>query len=247
MKEDEHTILITGASGGIGLALTDALLTSSGYNMVCHYRTRETAIAELLRNRGMDPGRHLVRAELTNEDEVAQLQATVHQRFGPLYGLINLAGASSNAMTWKMTKAQFEEAVSDNLMTTFLTCRQFIPEMREQNRGRIINISSVVAHTGVAGASHYCAAKAGIIGFTKAMARELAPRNISASVIALGYFDYGMIHTIPEQLRESIRQTIPAQHFGNIDSLAGLISFLLGEAGSYAGGQVYNLNGGLYS
>jgi NAD(P)-dependent dehydrogenase (short-subunit alcohol dehydrogenase family) len=243
----ENTVLITGASGGIGLALTEALLTTGGYNIVCHYRTRETAISELLRNRGIDSGHHLVRADLTNEDEVALLQAAVHRRFGPLYGLINLAGASSNAMTWKMTRAQFEETVSDNLLTTFLTCRQFIPEMREQNRGRIINISSVVAHTGVAGASHYCAAKAGIIGFTKAMARELAPRNISASVIALGYFDYGMIHTIPDHLRESIRQTIPAQRFGNIDSLAGLISFLLGDAGSYAGGQVYNLNGGLYS
>lgn len=246
MKE-EHAVLITGASGGIGLALTEALLTMGGRNIVCHYRTSETAISEILRNHDMDPSRHLVRADLTDEDQVVLLQSTVHQRFGPLYGLINLAGSSSNAMTWKMTKAQFEGAVNANLLTTFLTCRQFIPEMREQNRGRIINISSVVAHTGVAGASHYCAAKAGIEGFTKAMARELAPRNISASAIALGYFQYGMIHTIPDGLRESIRQTIPAQRFGSIDSLAGLISFLLGEAGSYAGGQVYHLNGGLYS
>jgi 3-oxoacyl-[acyl-carrier protein] reductase len=119
--------------------------------------------------------------------------------------------------------------------------------MREQQRGRIINISSVVAYTGIAGAAHYAAAKAAVIGFTKSLALELAARNVVVSAVALGYFDYGLIHDVPDGLQQEIKSRIPARRFGVRDEFGGLIAYLLSDAGAYAGAQVFHLNGGLYS
>jgi 3-oxoacyl-[acyl-carrier protein] reductase len=243
----QRPVLITGASGGIGEALVESLLALGWRNLVCHYHTRPNSLPALLAAGLLDPAGRLVSADLTNEAQVEAMQQAVRARVGPLYGLVNLAGATSNALSWKMTKAQFEHIIGANLVTTFLASRAFIPEMRDQNHGRIINISSVAAHIGVAGASHYCAAKAGILGFTKSIAAELAPKQICVSAISLGYFDYGMIHSIPGNLQESIRDGIPARKFGQIGPLAALIAFLLSDEGAYSGGQIYHLNGGLYS
>jgi 3-oxoacyl-[acyl-carrier protein] reductase len=243
---DNDLLVITGASGGVGVALVE-VLARTWRNIICHYRTNRAAIAEVLTQHNLDPAKRLVCADLSDEKQVESMHKTIHERFGSVYGLINLAGASTNAMSWKMTRQEFQNAFEANLLTTFLSCRQFIPEMRSQGRGRIVNISSVVAQTGVAGASHYSAAKAGIIGFSKSLSLELAPKNIAVSVIALGYFQYGMINTIPPERQDAIRQSIPARQFGNADQLAGLLAFLLSEAGAYSGGQVYHLNGGLYS
>lgn len=243
---DKDLLVITGASGGVGVALVE-VLAKTWPNLVCHYRTHRSAIADVLARHDLDPAERLVCADLSDERQVEAMHKSIHERFGSVYGLINLAGASSNAMSWKMTRQDFQNAFEANLLTTFLSCRQFIPEMRSQERGRIVNISSVVAQTGVAGASHYSAAKAGIIGLSKSLALELAPKNIAVSVVALGYFQYGMIHTIPPERQDAIRQTIPARQFGRAEQLAGLLSFLLSDAGAYSGGQVYHLNGGLYS
>lgn len=240
-------ILITGASGGLGSALTRYLLGQGWRNLVCHYRTSNADLEALLRRYDLDPARHTVQADLTDEQEVANMQRAVAASFGTLYGLVNLAGASSNAMSWKLAKADFQRILDANVVGTFLACRAFIPEMREARSGRIVNISSVVGHTGVAGAAHYCAAKAAVVGLSKALAVELAPRNVSVSIVSLGYFDYGLIHTVPAPQQEQIRSTIPAQRFGSEEEFGGLVKYLLTEAGQYATGQVYHLNGGLYS
>lgn len=240
-------ILITGASGGVGVNVTDVLLRSGWRNVVCQYRSHAGEIAAILGKHGLDPAERLLCADLTDEGEISALHQTVRERFGPVYGLVNLVGGSSNRMSWKMTRQEFQQILDLNLTTTFLACREFIPEMRDRACGRIVNISSVVAHTGVAGASHYCAAKAGIVGFSRSLALELAPKNVMVAVIALGYFNYGLLHTIPADQRELIRQRIPTQQFGQAEQVAGLLSFLLSDAGAYCGGQVYHLNGGLYS
>jgi 3-oxoacyl-[acyl-carrier protein] reductase len=244
---NDGLILITGASGGVGANVTEVLLQSGWRNIACQYRTHRDEIAAILTRHSLNPAERLLQADLTQESDLAALHQTIGDRFGPVYGLVNLVGGSSNRMSWKMSRDEFQQILDLNLTTTFLTCREFIPEMRDQGRGRIVNISSVVAHTGVAGASHYCAAKAAIVGFSKSLALELAPKNIAVAVIALGYFNYGLLHTIPAGQREQIRQRIPTQEFGQAEHIAGLLSYLLSEAGAYAGGQVYHLNGGLYS
>jgi 3-oxoacyl-[acyl-carrier protein] reductase len=119
--------------------------------------------------------------------------------------------------------------------------------MRDKNRGRIINVSSVVAYTGVAGASHYCAAKAAVIGFSKSLSIELAPKNIAVSVVALGYMDFGLIRDVPAEMQAELKARIPARRFGSSDEAGSLVAFLLGDGGAYSSGQVYHLNGGVYS
>ena len=243
----QSPVLITGAGGGIGVALAASLLEAGYEKVLFHYRRRSESILQLLDTYKIDPEGSLFRAELTDEEQVANMHREIRETHGPLYGLINVAGGSTNAMSWKMSRSDFQRVIDDNLLTTFLCCRQFIPEMREQGRGRIVNISSVVGFSGAAGAAHYCAAKAGIVGFTKALALELAPKHVVVSALALGYFDYGLIHSIPAEQREQIRNGIPARRFGNCKELGGMVQFLLGEAGGYSSGQVYHLNGGLYA
>lgn len=240
-------VLITGASGGIGLNLTRCLLEANWRNLVFQYRRDSHELDKVLRKFGLNPKDRVFQAELTDEEEVRQLRERIHDSFGPVYGLLNLAGGSSNKVTWKLSKSEFQSVMDMNLLTTFLCCREFAPGMRELARGRIINISSVVAFSGVAGAAHYCAAKAAIVGFSKALALELAPKNIAVSTIALGYFQYGIINSIPPDLQERIKTTIPATRFGHATELSGMVDYLLGKSGAYSSGQVYHLNGGLYS
>ncbi len=166
----DKTVVLTGASGGVGVALTIYLLAAGLSQLVCQYRTDGSDLFAVMRRHGLDPDRHCFRADLSEEEAVRALGANVRDSFGSVWGLINLAGASSNAMSWKLSLDDFQRVLADNLTTTFLTCREFVPGMRDERAGRIINILSVVAFTGVSGASHYAAAKAGIVGFTKAIA-----------------------------------------------------------------------------
>jgi len=243
----DEVVLITGASGGVGVALCDHLLRAGRRNLVCHYRSKPGGIGEVLRKHGLDPEERLVQADLLDEAQVASMRARVEERLGPVYGLVNLVGGSTNAMSWKLSAAQFRETLDLNLTTTFLACKEFIPGMRERGAGRIVNLSSVVAFTGAPGAAHYGAAKAAIVGFTRSIALELIPKNVVASVIALGYFEHGLIHSIPENIQAEIRARIPARRFGRGDEVGALVDFLLGSGGAYSSGQVYHLNGGLYS
>jgi NAD(P)-dependent dehydrogenase (short-subunit alcohol dehydrogenase family) len=243
----EEVVLITGASGGIGVALCDYLLRAGRRNLVCHYHSQSSEIGEVLRKYGLDPEERLVQADLRDEAQVAAMRTRIEERLGPVYGLVNLVGGSTNAMSWKLSAAQFRDTLDLNLTTTFLTCKEFIPGMRERGAGRIVNISSVVAFSGAAGASHYGAAKAAIVGFTRSLALELIPKNVVASVVALGYFQHGLIHSIPENIQAEIRARIPARRFGTGGEVGALVDFLLGSGGAYSSGQVYHLNGGLYS
>ena len=145
-----------------------------------------------------------------------------------------------------MSLEDFREVIDDNLTSTFLCCREFTPGMRKLEAGRIINFSSIVASTGTVGAAHYCAAKAGIIGWTKAMALELAPKRITVNALALGYFNYGLIHQLTPELQNEIKGKIPLGRFGDAKEIGGYVRFLLGEEGQYTTGQTLHINGGQF-
>ncbi|HEV7585637.1 MAG TPA: SDR family NAD(P)-dependent oxidoreductase [Solirubrobacteraceae bacterium] len=243
----DRAVVLTGASGGIGVALTGYLLERGVDRLALVYRSHSDELFSLVREKGLDPEKHCFQADLANEDDVRRLAEAVGSTFGPVWGLINLAGASSNGVTWKLALDEFHRIIDSNLTTTFLTCREFIPAMRQAKGGRIINVSSVVAFSGVAGAAHYGAAKAGIVGLTKSMARELAKSEITANVLALGYFDYGMLYTVPDDLREGIRQQVPAARFGAANEIGGAIQHLLSDDSAYTTGQTVHINGGIYS
>ena len=178
--------------------------------------------------------------------EVAQMGEKILSEHGSIWGVINLAGGSSNSMSWKLSKIDFMSIIEQNLLSTFLCSKQFIPSMRKNKEGRLINISSIVAFSGIAGASHYCSAKAGVIGLTKALALELAPSNVTVNAIALGYFNYGLINQVSPELQEKLKSNIPLKRFGDIIELYGALIFLLNDAGAYTTGQVLHINGGLY-
>jgi NAD(P)-dependent dehydrogenase (short-subunit alcohol dehydrogenase family) len=238
-------VLITGAGGGLGVQLASELLQRGERRLIFHCRNRRDALLAVLKDHDLDPERHAVYGDLTVESEVRGIHARTRALHGPLFGLVNLAGGSSNGMSWKLSLDEFRQVLDANLVTTFLCCREFVPEMRENACGRIVNVSSVVATVGAPGTSHYSAAKAAILGFTRTLALELAPRNVVVSAVALGYFQVGLIDSIPPAQHDALRTRIPAGRFGAATELASLLQFLLGEGGAFSGGQVYPLNGGM--
>lgn len=242
---ESKKILVTGAGGGIGSALVDDLLRhGENVTVLCQYRSESPELRRVLSERGVKFEECCFQADLTDEVQVARLHEAIEDRHGPVWGLVNLAGASTNAMSWKMTVADFKQVMDANLLTTFLMCRQFMPEMREGG-GRILNTSSVVAFNGTVGAAHYCAAKAAIVGFTRALALELANKGVTANTLALGYFDRGLITHLTPALQEDVKSKTPLKRFGHVDELGGLVRFLLSDAGAFTTGQVIHMNGGL--
>jgi len=240
-------ILITGSNGGLGSRLARSFLEAGFQNLACHYRSSSDAIAGLLREHGLDPERHLFKAELTDEAAIRTMREEVTAHLGSVWGLVNLAGGSSNGMSWKLPLAEFTRVLNANLVSTFLMTREFLPGMREGGGGRIINVSSVIAHTGIVGASHYCAAKAGIEGFTRAVAQEVAGKKITVNCLALGYFDQGIIADVPKELLDVVLGRVPVKRLGQASELHPLVSYLLSEQAGFLTGQVLHLNGGLYS
>lgn len=242
----QGAVLITGANGGVGQHIARYLLEQGERNLVCHYRGNREHVDELLREFDLDPGRHAVKAVLTDEDSVQAMLAGVQERFGSVTRLVNVAGSSTNAMSWKLSREEFAQIVDDSLMTTFLCCKHVIPAMREGRFGRIVNISSVVGFTGIAGASHYAAAKAGVVGFTKSIALELASRGITANAVALGYFDVGLINSVPEAIQAEIQKRIPLNRFGSKNDVGSAVGYLLSDQAEFFTGQVLHLNGGQF-
>lgn len=243
---NDRPILITGAGGGIGSALVDDLFTRGYTRIACQYRSDSPELQRVMEKHGRDFKQLCFPADLTDEQVVGELVHEVRSTLGGLWGVVNLAGASSNAMSWKMPLNKFKEIIDANLTTTFLTCREVIPGMRGAGGGRIINTSSVVAFTGTAGAAHYCAAKAGIVGLTRALALELASKGVTANTLALGYFETGLINHLSPQLQDDIKAKTPAKRFGHVYEIGGLVDFLLSDAGAFTTGQVLHMNGGIY-
>lgn len=238
-------ILVTGAGGGIGLSLVDYLLTRGNRAIACQYRTRREGLDEIFRKHGLSPNEFCFYADLTEESQVRELREWANQKFGSIWGLINLAGTTTNSMSWKLPKEDFMKVIKANLLTTFLCTKEFIPDFRERAGGRIINCSSVVAFSGVIGASHYAAAKAGINGFTKAIALELASKNVTANTLTLGYYEYGLINMIPIDIQDEIKKRTPLKRFGKANEIGSIIDYLLCEDSGFTTGQDFHINGGI--
>ena len=238
-------ILVTGAGGGIGSTLVDFLI-GKGHYVLCQYRSKKENLLRVMANHDLDFDERCFYADLTDEFSVAEMHKQISEKHGNIWAVLNLAGGSSNGMSWKLPISEFKQIVDTNLLSTFVVCREFIPEMREQNGGRIINVSSVVAHTGAVGASHYCAAKAGIEGLSRSLSLELSNKNITVNSLALGYYEYGLIDHISQQGQEDIKRKTPLRRFGNASEIGGIISYLVSDEGSFATGQVFHINGGIH-
>ena len=234
-----------GASGGLGLEMIDALF-EGGYKLALHYNSSYQGLEEKLAKMSSSFCK-LYQADITSESDIQTLVKEVHNDFGRLDVLVNAAGITASGMSWKMNASDWDKTMAVNLTGPFLTIKHSLPFMREAGFGRIINISSIVAQTGVIGTSAYAASKAGLIGLVKTISKEVANKNITINNVALGYFGAGMIHEVPEDIQEEIKAQIPKKAFGNPEELANCILYLCGEKASYITGQTINLNGGLYA
>lgn len=241
-------ILVSGSNGGLGSGVARYLFETGRRNVVCHFHSKNDHIRSVLRQYDLQPEKHLVQADLTDEASVVAMRERLEGDMGPVDCLVNFVGGSSNGMSWKLERAEFARILDINLTATFLTCKTFVPAMRSRGWGRIVNISSIIGSTGVAGASHYAAAKAGVEAFSRSLALELARNDITCNAIALGYFDAGIIDQVPPTHLERIVGNTPLNRLGRAHTeVGGLVDYLIGPDAGFLTGQVIHLDGGLYA
>jgi 3-oxoacyl-[acyl-carrier protein] reductase len=239
-------VLLIGASGGLGKHILNGL-ADAGYNLALHFRSGEqnlTASISEIKNKSVQIKTY--NADITSEEEVASMVQAVKNDFGTIDILINNAGLSLNAMTWKLSADDWNKVLSVNLTGPFLCSKHVLPLMRENSWGRIIYMSSVVPQIGVPGTAAYAATKAGLAGLCKTISKEVVTKNITANLISLGYFEAGLLYQIPEELRNQIRDTIPKKEFGNPADVVECIKYICSQNSGYLTGQTINLNGGLF-
>lgn len=234
----KKTLLIIGSSGGLGTAMVEHF-QNSDFNLALHYFKNEPKVeADHIKT---------YQGDITFETQVKSLIDAVIKDFGRIDFVVHNAGVSHNGISWKVDQADWDETMAVNLTGPFLVSKYVIPSMREQSFGRIIFMSSVVAQTGFIGTAAYAASKAGLLGLTKTLAKELASKNITVNAIALGYFNTGMIHDVPQEMQEQLKLQIPMGELGNPEQLIHLIETLFSEKSGYMTGQTLSLNGGLFT
>ncbi|MGN0243518.1 MAG: 3-oxoacyl-[acyl-carrier-protein] reductase [Lachnospiraceae bacterium] len=243
---DRKVALVTGASRGIGRAVA-VRLAKMGMDIIFTYRSGQEAALEteaLCKACGVNvlP----VQADVSLSAECDRLMEEVG-RFsdGRLDVLVNNAGITRDSLIMKMTDEQFEQVIHTNLNGAFYMMRAAAKIMLKQKSGRIINISSVVGVMGNAGQVNYAASKAGVIGMTKSLARELASRKITVNAVAPGMIETDMTNAMPEKARESVTASIPFRCMGKPEDIAGAVAFLAGDESAYITGQVLCVDGGM--
>ena len=243
--EDRKTVLVTGASRGIGkeVALKYA---ENGYDVIINYVSDKTDV-KALENEFKEKGAEclILKADVSNQDEVQKLVDGAIAKFGKIDVLVNNDEITKDNLLMRMSEEEFDKVLEINLKGTFLVTKAVTKYMMKKRTGSIINLSSVVGVVGNAGQCNYSASKAGIIGFTKSIAKELASRNIRANAVAPGFIETDMTSVLPDNLKESIHNQIPLKRMGNAKEVAELIYFLGSEKSSYITGQVINIDGGM--
>jgi len=246
MRFKDKTVIVTGSSRGIGRGIALAF-AREGANVVVNYVTNEKLAGEVVESiKAMGQRSFSFKADIRFIDQVEQMTRKTLEKFGKIDILVNNVGFYRDSTVWKMSEDTWDEVIDVNLKGTFNCTKSVIDHMREHEYGRIINISSVVGQVGVFGTSNYSAAKAGIFGFTKAVAKEVARKNITVNTLTLGYFDVGMLKRLPDNIQQMILKQIPMGRFGKQEEVEQTVLFMASEVASYLTGQVIHLNGGFY-
>jgi 3-oxoacyl-[acyl-carrier protein] reductase len=235
--------LVTGGTRGIGRGIAEALIAAGlrvalvGTDAV----RSETAAAEIA---GEDKVRGYA-CDVSDAGEVADLVARVSEDMGDINYLVNNAGITRDGLYIRMKPEDWDRVLAVNLTGTHNFCKALTRGMMKRRSGRIVNITSVVGQTGNAGQANYAASKAGQIGLTKSLARELGARNITVNAVAPGYIQTDMTAELPDSVRESMMEGIPLGRLGDPADIAGVVLFLLSDAAAYVTGQVIGVNGGM--
>lgn len=245
MELEGKVALVTGAAQGIGKAIA-LLLAQRGADIAVSdinlEKAEETAREiETLGRRAM-----AIRANVAVLDEVERMVQGIIDQFSRIDILVNNAGIARDKLLLRMTEEDWDLVLDINLKGTFNCTKAVVRYMSKHRSGKIVNIASVVGETGNAGQANYSASKAGVIGFTKTIAREFAGRGINVNAIAPGYIVTPMTDVLPEKAKEELKRMIPMERLGQPDDVAQAALFLVSEASSYITGQVIHVNGGIY-
>ncbi len=241
----EKVAFITGATRGIGkqIAIT---LSKEGYDIALNYRKNKEEADYVKKEIESNQVKCLpIQGDVSCYEDCKKMACQVIEKFGKVDVLVNNAGITKDVLFMRMKKEDFEQVMQVNLGGTFNVTKNIIPYMLKARSGKIINISSVVGISGNAGQANYAASKAGIIGFTKSLAKELATRNILVNAIAPGFIQTSMTEDLKEEVKEEIAKRIPLKRMGTPQDVANVVKFLASSQSSYITGQVLQVDGGM--
>ena len=244
MKLEGKKALVTGASRGIGRAIALAL-AAEGADVVVNYAGSEAAAKEVAAEiEAMGRKAFVVQADISSNEAATAMVDEVVKEFGRIDILVNNAGITRDGLLMRMKEEDWDAVLTTNLKGVFNCTKAAVKYMMKQKAGKIVSISSVVGLMGNAGQANYAAAKAGVIGFTKSVAKEVAARGINVNAVAPGFIKTDMTQDFIE---DELKAMIPANRFGEAEEVADLVAFLASRKSSYITGEVININGGIYS
>lgn len=237
--------LVTGGSRGIGRVIAEHL-AKSGINVAICYSGNENAAQETIeacKKHGVQA--MYVKADVSNADDVTEMFNQIKELMGPVEILVNNAGITRDGLLLRMSEADYDAVLDTNLKGTFLCTKAAIKDMMKARNGRIINITSIVGVQGNAGQANYSASKAGVIGFTKSVAREYGSKGVTVNAVAPGFIQTAMTDQLPDNVKEAYLKQIPLARVGTPEDVADAVDFLASDKAAYITGQVIEVTGGM--